>query len=74
MQYVLNTGYENHTCDVDEGDLRFCEQYAKRKPRPTCAEFFDLACLLMEENGWARPQDCQQALLLYMNLVDKICG
>lgn len=65
-------GYQDYTCDVDEGDLAFCHQYAKNKPLPVCQEFMDLANILMSENQWDMPQNCEDALILYFNLVDSI--
>jgi len=65
-------GYHNYVCNVDRRDVRFCLQYATTKPPPVCQEFFNLAEILMQENDWDLPNDCEAALILYCNLKNSI--
>ena len=50
----------------------FVHHTPKVKPPPVYQEFTDLAEILMEENQWDIPQDCQEALTLYFNLINSI--
>lgn len=65
-------GFQNYVCIADKGDVVFCASHTKMKPPPVCQEFTDLAEILMEENQWDIPQDCQEALTLYFNLINSI--
>ena len=65
-------GFQNYASDCNEDDRAFCEQYVKTKPSPVPQEFTVLANVLMIESGWTRPQTCEDALTLYINLVDSI--
>ena len=65
-------GYRNCVCNVDEGDLLFCLPYTKTKPPCVCPEFTALAELLIRENQWNVPHDCEAALALYLNLINNI--
>ena len=53
---------------MEDGDVRFCQQYVKEKPQPVPTEFLDLAQILMRENNWDMPTSCNDGLILYLNL------
>ena len=74
MYFLLDSipGYRSYTSNVDDGNHAMCQQYIKNKPSPVCPEFSELAEILMEENGLAMPQNCEEALALYTWLVDII--
>ena len=54
---------------VDPLDVAFC---TKEKPLPVPPEFVDLADILMRENGWSLPDNCEDALKLYVDLLNCI--
>ena len=65
-------GYQSYTSNVDDGDYAMCQLYVRDKPSPVCQEFTELAQILMDENDLAMPQNCEEALALYIELVDII--
>ena len=64
--YII--GYENHIQPVDDMDIAFCKPYTKEKPLPVPPEFLDIADILIREQGWSQPTNCENALRLYINL------
>lgn len=54
----------NHGFPVDPLDIAFCKPYSKEKPVPVPKEFVDLTDILMHENGWSLPQDCENVRTL----------
>ena len=50
-------------------DVDFCRQYISPTPPPVPEEFIYVAHIAMTHNGWSMPNDCQDALELYLNLV-----
>ena len=67
---MILTGYRPCTCAADNCDIQFCKQYTAEKPVPVPLEFLDVAEILLRENGWSRPENCDNALDLYMDLVN----
>ena len=67
-------GYTSYSCEINTGDLAFCSGYASPKPMPVPSEFITLADILMAENGWRMPQNCAEALELYLDLLLCIQG
>ena len=57
---------------MDTLDIAFCKPYADAKPLPAPSEFLELADILMRENGWSLPSTCEDALELYIDLVNCI--
>ena len=68
-KFNLHIGYENCRCHVNGQDVDFCRQYISPAPPPVPEEFIDVADIAMTHNGWSMPNDCQDALELYLNLV-----
>ena len=69
---ILLIGFQNHICAVDALDIAFCKPYTNTKPLPAPSEFHELADILMRENGWSLPSTCEDALKLYIDLVNCI--
>lgn len=69
---ICHTGFRDYKCAADDGDLRFCRQHAKSKPSPVPLEFIDLAHIIMQENQWSMPSNCQESLTLYLDLKNTI--
>ena len=65
------TGYQNYSCEVNDEDCAFCEPYYTKGKPDLSPEFTDLAQIVMEDNGWERPNNCEEALSLYLNLVEQ---
>lgn len=65
-------GHENYSCDYDDQDFQLCQQIACDKPQPTIQEFMDLAEIVMEEENLDMPTTPQEALALYIDLVENI--
>ena len=42
------------------------------KPAPAGIEFLELADILMCENDWFIPNNCEEAVILFLNLVNEI--
>ena len=59
-------------CDISGRDLHVCKQYIKEKPAPVPIEFLDLVEILMTENNLYMPDTCEEALSLYLDLIDLI--
>ena len=59
-------------CTCDPQDVIFCKQYAKEKPAPAPLEFLELVEILMEEENLHMPDNCYEALSLYMDLINLI--
>ena len=78
MAYLADTvidfhsGYENYKCTVDSQDVTLCWEYAIGKPAPVPSAFTDLAKILMDENNWYMPINCEDALNLYLDLLNCI--
>lgn len=70
--YILYIGYANQIFAVDDLDIAFCKRHMKEKPDPVPPEFLELADILMRENGWYYPHTCEDALTLYVDLVNCI--
>lgn len=68
----LNSGSSDYRSTFDEQDLHFCQQYSTVKPAPAGMEFLELADILMRENDWYMPKNCEEALVLFLNLVNEI--
>ena len=68
--YII--GYVNQIFAVDPLDVAFCKPHTKEKPLPVPPEFVDLADILMRENGWSIPDNCEDALKLYVDLLNCI--
>ena len=64
------TGYRPYTCAADNHDIEFCKQYTEEKPVSVPLEFLDVAEILLRENGWSLPENCDDALELYMDFVN----
>lgn len=76
-KFVVDLGYnllghEDHSCDYDGLDVQLCQQMACDKPEPTIPEFTDLAKIVMEEENIDTPTTPQEALALYIDLVENI--
>ena len=57
----------------DEQDLQFCKAYTTPKPAPATIEFLELADILLQENDWYIPtRNCEESLILYLNLINEI--
>ena len=74
--YILATFLiEREDCKLpyDVLDLQFCKQYTTHKPAPASIEFLELADILLEENDWYIPtSNCEESLLLFLNLIHEI--
>ena len=42
------------------------------KPPPACIEFLQLADIIMDEEDLSMPTNCEEALQLFLNLVNEI--
>ena len=62
----------NQIFAVDPLDVAFCKPHTNEKPIPVPPEFVDLADILMRENGWSLPDNCEDALKLYVDLLNCI--
>lgn len=69
---VMNSGYAECPSTFDEQDLLFCKQFSTVKPAPAGIEFLELSDILMCENDWFIPNNCEEALILFLNLVNEI--
>ena len=69
MYYI---GHEDYSCNCDNQDFQLCQQIACDKPEPAIQEFMDLAKIVMEEENLDMPTTPQEALALYIDLVDNI--
>ena len=69
-QYII-TGYEECQCACDTQDLQYCQQYSTVKPAPACIEFLELVDILMDENDWYMPNNCEESFTLYLNLINE---
>lgn len=67
-KHILS-GYNSHLHEGDSGDLNFCFEFSQPKPQSVPTEFSNLANIIMRENGWTMPENCSQALTLYMDLL-----
>ena len=73
MKYTyLLTGFEDYKCSYDNEDLQFCKQNAADKPVPVPSEFTELGTILMEENNWYMPNNCCEALCVYLDMLNAI--
>ena len=71
LTYIL--GYEDCKFPYDVQDLQFCKQYTAPKPAPADMEFLQLVEILLEENQWFIPtSNCEESLLLCLNLINEI--
>ncbi|XP_061164518.1 uncharacterized protein LOC133173551 [Saccostrea echinata] len=71
LMYTIPELYqaEDHLCVVAESKIRICGEETREKTI-TCADetIFELCTLMMEENGFSKPRDSNEARLLYRNL------
>ena len=72
LVYLFCVGADNYMCDISGRDLHVCKQYIKEKPAPVPIEFLNLVEILMTENNLYMPDTCEEALSLYLDLVDLI--
>ena len=71
--YTYNSaGFEDCTCTYDADDLQFCKQYTTTKPAPAGIEFLQLVEIIMEEEDWPMPSNYEEALDLYINLLNEM--
>ena len=72
LVYLFCVGADNYMCDISGRDLHVCKQYIKEKPAPVPIEFLNLVEILMTENNLYMPDTCEEALSLYLDLIDLI--
>ena len=72
LYWFIYAGYSPYSCAVDSDDLSFCFNYTSRKPPLAPEEFSILADILMRENNWIMPSNCEEALKLYINLLQSM--
>ena len=65
---IITTGYEQCRRAYDNQDLQYCQQYSTEKP---ALEFLELVDILMDENDWYMPNNCDESLGLYLNLINE---
>ena len=62
-------GDEDKLVEVDMHEVEVCRTESTCKRSIPCdRDIFDLACILMEENGWNAPNNGYQAASLYIRL------
>lgn len=67
LPQLYNAG--DHLCSADETEITICAEETVQKTS-TCADeaLSDLCSLLMEENGWSKPNDSNEARHLYIRV------
>ena len=52
--------------------MDLCNEHTSKKPPLANIEFLELANIIMEEEDWPLPTNCEEALILFLNLVHEI--
>ena len=69
MQFAQVTDYKH---PYNNQDLQLCKWFSKEKPDPVPKEFLTLVSIIMEEENLHMPNNCSEALELYLDLLNFI--
>ena len=69
---IIHAGHEEYSQECNDQDFQLCKQLTCEKPQPAVQEFLELASIMMEEENLQMPTNPQEALELYLELVENI--
>ena len=62
-------GADNYLHEVEDIKIQLCEEECRKKAEIPCdRDVYDLCCLEMEDNGWDKPENPNEAIELYLFL------